>query len=902
MKRVFRLPGSRGRIEHELDDELHFHLEGRVEELMEREHLSRDEAEREARRRFGDYDTYRREARDIDERTQRGRNRMELFDTFRREIPHAARVLIRNPAFSLIAFITLAVGIGATTAIYTVLDAVALRPLAYRDADRLVSVLHPVTVPGNGESTWGLSAGGYFFFRSRNHSFENLGVYNTGDVIVADGNSDPAPARAAWATATLFPTLRAHAALGHLIDSTDDVPGAPPVVVLSNEYWQRHFGGDRSIIGRMFQIGLTSYQIVGVAEPGLSLPKPGAFGSTNDLASFGVDLWFPEQLHPNGPFYNSHPYSGIARLKPGATVESAQRDLVTLMREFPQRMPLAYKDGFIKRFNFRVSVKPLRDEMLGPTLARTLWVLFAAVGVVLLIACANVANLFLVRIESRRRESAIRTALGADRAHMAVHYLSESLLLSLAAGVAGILIARVALGALLAIAPTSVPRLATVHVDPASVLIALALSLTAGLVFGLIPIGRTTLDVSTLRDGARGATASPTQRTIRDALVVTQTALALVLLAAAGLMLRSFTNLRHVKSGLDPNGVLTFTTVLPRSQYDSLSKVEAFQREFYDRVAAIPGVKTVGTVTDLPLQDYGVGCTSVVAEGKSYAEDDKPPCVPTPYVGPGFFESMSIRVRGHAPQWSDFAGIYDRPTVAVVTQALANRLWPGEDPIGKGIAIGNARAGYYRVVGVAPELRAHGLDQPPSEIVFASRVGSSMTFTVKTTSANPNELLPAIRRVLADMNPRVPILDVRDMQSVVDRSTSRTSFIMTLLAIAGSLALLLSAVGIYGVISYLVAQRRSEIGVRMALGARVPQVAALVLGQSMRLAGLGVAIGLLAALAGTRALRSLLFDVSPTDPVVLLGTAAVLVTIAAIATLAPTRRAAKIDPVEAMRA
>jgi predicted permease len=825
---------------------------------------------------------------------------MELFDTFRREATHAARVLVRTPAFSLIAFITLALGIGATTAIYTVLDAVALRPLAYPQPDRLVSILHPASVPGNGESTWGLSSGGYFLFRARNHSFENMGVYNTGDVIVTDAN-EAAPARAAWVTWTLFPTLRARAALGRLIDSTDDVPHAPPVVVLSYEYWQRHFGGDRAALGRMFPIGSTSYQIVGVAEPDLSLPKPGAFGSTNDLASFGVDLWFAEGLNPAGPFYNSHPYSGIGRLKAGATAASAQRDLEAIMRDFTRVMPLAYSPAFMQRFNFRISVKPLRDEMLGPTLARTLWVLFGAVGVVLLIACANVANLFLVRMEARRRESAIRTALGADRPHMVMHYLSESLLLSITAGIAGVVLARVGLGALLALAPTSVPRLATVHIDGRAIAFALVLSAIVGIVFGLIPALRTRVDVGTLREGARGTTASRTQRAARNGLVVVQTALAVVLLAAAGLMLRSFANLRHVNAGLDPRGVLTFTTALPRTEYDSISKVEAFQREFYSRLAAIPSVKGVGAVTNLPLQDYGVGCSSVVPEGQTFSGGDKEPCVPTPNVGPGFFESMGIRVRGATPTWGDFYGIHDRPTVAVVTQALANRLWPGENPIGKGIAIGNARRGFYRIVGVVPELRAHGLDHPPSEVVFAAAVLPSMTFTLKTTSANPNELLPAIRRVLAEMNPRIPILDVRDMQSVVDRSTSRTSFIMTMLAIAGTLALLLSAVGIYGVISYLVAQRRSEIGVRVALGARLPQVASLVLGESMRLAGAGVVIGLVAALLGTRALRSLLFDVSPSDPLVLAGTAAILLAIAAVAALAPTRRAAQIDPVEAMR-
>jgi predicted permease len=900
MKRVFRLPTSRNRIEAELDAELGFHLEGRIEELMEREGLSRADAEAEARRRFGDLEAYRAQARAIDDRTMRGRNRMELLDTLKRETTHAARSLLRTPAFSLIAFITLALGIGSTVAIYTVLDAVALRPLAYPQPEQLVSILHPTTVPGNGESTWGLSKAGYFHFLSRSRSFQNVAAYNTSTTILADG-TEPEPARVAWVTHTIFPTLRARAALGRLIDSTDDVPNAPPVVVISYEYWQRHFGGDRSIVGRMLPMGRTTRQIIGVTEPGLTLPLPGAFGSTANLATFGVDLWIPEQLVNAPPFWNSHPYAGIARLRPGVTAAAAQTELATLMRDFPTIAPQAYSDAWLRRFNFRISVMPLRDRMLGPTLTRTLWVLFGAVGVVLLIACANVANLFLVRMEARRREAAIRTALGADRAHMAAHFLSESLLLSLAAGIAGVLIARVGLGALLAIAPTSVPRLSAVAIDARSVVFALALSLIAGIVFGLIPLTRATVDVATLREGGRGQTSSRRQRAIRNGLVVGQMALALVLLAAAGLMLRSFSKLRDVKPGLDPRGVITFETILPSTVYDSLPKVQAFQQQFIDRLSALPGVKRVGLTTALPLQDFGVGCTSVITEGRTYSDADKPPCVSTPAVGPGFFEALGIQVRGRTPEWNDILSAVNRPSVAVVSQALANRLWPGEDPVGKGIAVGNARQGYYRVIGVIPELRAHGLDQPPTEVVFYASVGWGMTFTVKTSSADPSEMMPAIRRVLREMNPRVPVLDVRDMQTVVDRSTSRASFIMTLLAIAGCMALLLSAVGIYGVISYLVSQRRSEIGVRMALGARVPEVTRLVLWQSLRLALGGIVIGLVGAIAGTRLLQSLLFGVSPTDPVVLGGTCAVLIGIAVVASVAPARRAAQIDPVEAMR-
>ena len=462
--------------------------------------------------------------------------------------------------------------------------------------------------------------------------------------------------------------------------------------------------------------------------------------------------------------------------------------------------------------------------------------------------------------------------------------------------------ARVALGALLAIAPSSVPRLSDAGLTWADAVFALLLSIIAGLVLGAIPLARRGVDVAMLREGGRGTTASPRQRTVRNGLVVGQVALALLLLAAAGLMLRSFANLRRVSSGLDPNRVLTFEVSLPGTQFRDRTSVAAFYQQLQQRIAALPGVTRVGAGVGLPLQDFGSGCTGVGREGRPFAAEEKPPCVDTPSALPGYFESLGIQVRGRSFTWDDYDLVHGNPTVAIVTRKLADRLWPGEDPIGKGISIGgNAGRGYYHVVGVIPELRAHGLDQAPSEMAFWPMASSGESFVVRTSRDNPVTLVPSIRAIVKELNPLVPLTNVRTMQDIVDRSVARASFVMTLLAIAGSMALLLSAVGIYGVISYLVSQRRAEIGVRMALGARLPQVAGLVLGQSLRLAAVGVVIGLIASLVGTRLLRSLLFDVSPTDPIVLGSTAVVLVAIATIASLAPTRRAAQIDPVEAMR-
>jgi predicted permease len=442
------------------------------------------------------------------------------------------------------------------------------------------------------------------------------------------------------------------------------------------------------------------------------------------------------------------------------------------------------------------------------------------------------------------------------------------------------------------------------------VLVSFALALAAGVVFGLAPLARRADDVGPLRDGGRGLSSSRQQRTVRSTLVVAQVAFAVMLLACAGLLVRSFEQLRNVDPGLDPRGVLTFEIVLPFSQYTTVESAVAFHQAFSTRLAALPGVTAVGATDRLPLQDYGAGCTGVSREGRPYTADEKPPCVPIPTFTPGFFTAMGITVKGRLPTWSD---VGERTQAAVVTRALADRLWPGEDPIGKGILPGDrGRGGYYRVVGVIPELRAAGLDQPPTEALFAPatilgppphRGGAlnSLIYTVRTTADDPMSLLPTVRTLLASMNSQVPIVNPRTMQDVMSRSVAHTTFLMLLLGIAAAMALVLSAVGIYGVISYVVTQQRTEIGIRMALGAQLSQVSGMVVTQSLRLTAVGAVIGVAGALAGTRFLRSLLFGVSPTDPLVLSIVPVVLLALAAVASFAPARRAARVDPVEAMR-
>ena len=901
------LPRSKNRLDVELNDEFRFHLEERIEQFTA-SGMSRADAEAEVRRRFGDVRTWHGMARAIDEETMRQTHRFELFDTLRRETARSFRVLLRTPAFSLMALLTMALGIGATTAIYTVLDAVVLRPLPYPDAKELVTLLHPATVPGSGERKWGLSAGGYFHVRDNTKTLESMGMYRVNGIPVS-GDGEAEIAQTANITASMFEVLGARASRGRLFAVEDDQPDSVRRVVLGYEFWQRRFGGDTAIVGKLIQLGSAGYEVIGVTQPRLTLPLPGPFSTARTLAGVGMDLWLPLKLDPAGPHYNSHPFVGVGRLAEGSTVADAHREFTTLTRQLPDVVPNAYNADFMREYNFRGEAAPLKDSVLGPTLPRTMWMLFGAVLLVLLIAAANVASLFIVRMEARRREVAVRTALGADRRHMAVHYLSESLLICLAAAVLGTWLSWAGLRAMIAIAPEDIPRLAGAGMGWTSAAFAIVAALLAALVFGFVPLARSALMTSVLREDGRGLTASRGRQSARDALVIGQMAMAVVLLAAAGLMIRSFNHLRNVEPGFDHHDVLAFDVSLPFPEYDTREKAMAFHRALQDRVASLPGVTSVGGTTTVPLEGFGTGCAVVWREGLPFNEGEEPPCVSTPIVTPGFLESLRIPVRGRAPGWDDV----DRATQAVVvTQALADRLWPGRDPIGQGINSNGSRSkNWYRIVGVVPELRGEALDQPPNEAVFyaptsftpnvRTGAGNFLTYLVRTEGIDPRSLIPEARRLLAVANPRVPFTNVRTMDDVFARSISRTSFVMILLGIAASVALALSAVGTYGVISYLVTQRRPEIGVRIALGASVQQVSQLVLSQSLVLAAIGVAIGTVLAWATTRLLSRMLFNVSPTDPVVLVSVGITLMVVAGLAAFAPARRAARIDPVEVLR-
>ena len=871
----------------DVSDEMAHHLAMRVAENVARG-MSPEAARAEALVRLGDVRAYEREAEAIDAVAARGRRRIEVRDALGREVRLAVRGLRRSPGFSIVVLVTLALGIGAATAIFTLLDSVVLRPLPYPNEQRLVWIESATST-----TPWAVSEAGYFYYRAHNHTLDALGVFAPNQVAVVTRDGAQA-LPAIYATASVFDVLGLRTVLGRPIQAADDQPGKGTAVVLSHRYWMREYHGDSSIIGRTIRLDDGVRTVVGVLAPGEEPPLQ------------HVDLWLTLNFDPADPPVNSHFLSAVGRLKPGVDAADAQRDLARLTERFPRDLPGAYSPGFMSKYHFTAGVKSLRAEVVGDA-ARGIWIVLAAAALLLVVACANVANLFLVRLEARRREVTIRVAVGAEGAHLAWHYLTESLLLCLVAGGIGLVLADGAIRVLLALAPSTLPRLSEVHLGWQSVVCAIALAVAAGLVFGSLPLVRRRLDVDTLRDGSRGLTVSPARRAARGALVVIQTALALVLLAASGLMVRSLLRLRDVRPGFDPHGVIAIDAAASTAHDKTYEQAAAFWRAFIDGVRALPDVAAAGAVSSVPIDGNGT-CATLHIEAHPLPAGEEPPCVARPIVAPGYFETMRIPLRGHAPTWDDIA---NHSAGVVVSGPLAAHMWPNEEAMGQGLGAGS-QPPFYHVVGITGDVRTAELDQPPTDVVYYPPVpipgsglwgpAGGLTLVARARHGSPTALVPEIRRVLRDLDPEAPIANVQLMDDVVVHSMARTTFMLLLLGVAAAMALVLSAVGMYGVLSYLIGQRRGEMGIRLALGASGGQVTRLVVWESAQLAAAGVIIGLAGALATTRVMQSLLFGVSATDPLTLGVVTVLLLGVAVAAAWLPARRASRVDPVEALRA
>jgi putative ABC transport system permease protein len=819
------------------------------------------------------------------------------MDRMLKELRQAARSLGRSPGFTVVAVLTLSLGIGATAAVFAVLNAVALRPLPYPEAERLVWLSSPV--PGvEADARWGLSPAGYFHFREHATTLEEIGGFAgaLGNPPAFNVVTEQGAERVAGAvvTASTFRVLGARPQLGRLILDDDDRPGAAPVAVLGHEFWLRNFGGDPGIIGRTMQVQGQVVEVVGVTQPGFHLPHQ------------RVEVWLPLGLDPAAPPVNTHWVAAVGRARPGVDAAAVERELARLSAGFTELFPGAYPASFMESSGFTTAAEPLRERVIGG-LDRVLWTILGAVALVLLIAAANVANLFLVRADDRRRERAVRSALGARRRDLVRRSLAESLLVGAAGALAGVILARIALRLLLATAPQALPPTLEIGLGWETALLALALGCVAAVVFGVVTAVQGA-DPGALKEGGRGQSQSRRQHAVRRTLVAGQVALALVLLAAAGVMFRSFHALRSVDPGFQVQHALTFRITLPGDRYPTSQATAAFHREFSERLAGLPGVVAVGGSNVLPLEGTW-GCSAVFLEDQPVAFEHAP-CVPTPRYAPGYFDALGTPVRGVVPGWQEHE---NGAAGAIVTRALAERFWPGEDALGKGIRGNGNQPPFYRIVGIAGDIRADGLDRAPVEAVFFPAVpipGAGLwgnfgakAYVVRTAGTRAEDLVPAVRRILAELDGEVPASAFATLEDVVARSGSvaRAALAMLLLGVAAAMALLLAAVGLGGAIAYIVAQRRQEFGIRMALGAEGRTVAGMVLRQALAVTGAGLLLGLLGALAVNRVLAALLFEVRPNDPLTLGAVALLLVAVAMAAAWVPARQATRVDPADGLR-
>lgn len=836
------------------------------------------------------------------------------MDVVARELKQAVRRLARRPGFTLAALTTLALGIGATTAIFSVVETVLLRAMPYEQGDRLVSIGHV-----SDTDVLGMADGGFLHYTARARTVESMGLWIESSAPVA-GLGEPIELGQIIATNDLLPTLGVEPFMGRSFVRDDHVEGAEPVVLVSHGFWTRHMGADPDAIGKPMLEG-SSQTVIGVLPEGFEFLRPQVpvvFG--NRFAA--PDVYYPlTEFVPSNARFGNFIYNTIGRLAPGATVEEAQREFEPLMLEATEAYPGGITVASLREGRYQPRVAGLKAALVGD-LAKVLWILMGSVAFVLLIALANVANLFLVRAESRTEELAVRKALGASRGTIRMAFLSESLLLSIGGGIFGTALALLGTDALVRLVPGDVPRLETLGLNGTVAVFTIALSVVVGGVLGLVPmLRRTEGDLrSGMGEAGRGGTGRGRQRA-RSMLVGAQVALALTLLVGSGLLLRSFQNLGRVDPGFD--GVNTITLRLPLSGSiltaagfpsgrPADARRTAFMLEVTDRLSRIPGVASVGFSADLPL-DGDAWHGDVAAEGAWPVAEVPGMKVQRVFVGSGYFGAIGAPLRsGREFDRTDFA---DQPRVAIVNESLAEQRWPGQDPIGRRIAqyhptIDPDTDIWYTVVGVVADIREASLMTPPAATVYLPTVFlpesdfsmwiSNMVAVVRT-EGDARAVLPRIREEILAFRPDVPINNIATLDEITAESFGAVSFTMLLIGIASAVSLLLGVVGVYGAVSYIVAQRTREFGLRIALGASRSAVARSILRYGGTLATFGVLTGLAVSVLGGRVMESLLFGVSARDPVVYVGVSLVLFGIVVVASLVPARRAASVDPVVAMR-
>ena len=801
--------------------------------------------------------------------------------------------------FTLVTVLTIAIGIGANSVIFSVVNGVLLKPLPYPQSDRLVGLWQ--TSPNLNIKDLDLCPSDYFTFREQNQSFSSIGVWTGGSVTIT-GKGEPEQVRNLQLTEGVLPTLGVLPALGRTFTARDTTPKNPKVVILSNGYWQRRLGNDPFAVGRQMMIDGELHEIIGV--------MPADFHFLDDKADLFTTLRFDRAKVTLG----NYSYRGVGRLKPGFTMAQANADIGRLIpiahSSFPP--PPGFSAKLFEDAHITAALRPLLNDVVGE-LGKVLWVLMGSIGLVLLIACANVANLLLVRAEGRQQELAIRLALGASGRRIAGELLLESVLLGLFGGVLGLGLAWGALQLLVSIAPASLPRLDNIVIDAPVILFTLLLSLAAGVLFGLIPVLKYAAPnvTAALRAGGRTLSQSRERHRARNTLVVLQTALAMVLLIGSGLMIRTFQALHRVDPGFRGAAELqNFSIYIPDTAVKEGERTIRAYQEIQRKLSEIPGVTAVTFGNSVPTD--GNNSTDVMfAEDRVYKEGELPPLRRFKFVAPGYFQTLGTRlVAGRDYTWTD---LYDRRPYAIVSENMAREMWKTPSgALGKRIREG-MKDDWREIIGVVGDIRHDGADQKAPTSVYWPMMMDNFwgnehftqrfaVFVLRSPRAGSESLTKQIRQAVWSLNPDVPLFRVRTMEELYRESMARSSFTLVMLAIAGGMALLLGVIGIYGVISYSVSQRTRELGIRLALGA--PQVAlrAMVVRHGVALASIGIACGLAAAAALTRLMSSVLFVVNPVDPLTYGAVAAGLLTAAAAASYLPAHRASTVDPTEALRA
>jgi len=810
------------------------------------------------------------------------------MNTLFQDLRYGIRMLARNPGFTVVAVLTLALGIGANTAIFSVVNAVLLRPLPYPQPDHLVKVWGNLAGIGLPNDRCWISAPEFKDLESQNKSFSHLAAITDASFNLDIGGL-PQRVEGYLVSPSLFPLLGVQAALGRAFLPEEAETGRDRVVLLSYGLWKRGFGGDAGVVGRRLRINGLSYAVVGVTPAGFQYP---------DDAQMWAPLAFaPGDLGPDNR--GNHGMEVLARIKPELSLQQARADMAAVTKAVEEQN----KDYPYARFQFAFTLTPLLEEMVSD-IQKALWILTGAVALVLLIACANVANLLLVRASAREREMAIRMALGASRRRLIGQLLTESVLLSLLGGAAGLLVARWGLHALVNLSAAIYPRVAAASMDKTVLAFTMLISLGTGIIFGLAPALHSVGDVKhdSLKEGGRTSTTALVSQRLRHALIVVELALSLVLLNGAGLLLKSFLRLQEVDGGFRPDHVLTMRISLPETRYSRPEQVRAFYRDVVDRVSRLPGVQAAGGVNVLPLSGSSNSGTTTI-DTHAVPPDAASPEADWRAVTPGYFQAMGIALI--SGRFIDERDTDQSPRVAVVDESLAKTYWPNEDAVGKRLHRGGvgSTAPWMTVVGVVRHVRYRTLEAQSRVQVYwpeAQDPSPSMGLVIRTVG-DPHSLAATVQKGVQAVDPEQPVYRVRTMEELLAGSLARRRLSMLLLSVFAGAAVMLAAVGIYGIMAYWVNQRSHEMGVRMALGAGRLDVLRLVLRQSLMLAGVGVAVGLVGSLALTRFIASLLFNVRANDPMTFLTVALSLAAVALLASFIPARRATKVDPMVSLR-